>query len=176
MAMLPPAPYSRILRAIAKDAASVDYHDLAGIPGVFTIRHKRKREPVRGDRPCHTLIFVRDEYVQGETGHTTDEIVRLVTVDIQTDIELSPVQSDATDSPEDTTGLETLSRAQAATIRALRDPDSETMKLVDWITEGDVEPEDRAQAEDGRLVRSLVLQYRVSSIDGNVLLAAGENA
>jgi hypothetical protein len=176
MPLLPSAPFDRILLAMEKDAEGVDYLDLAGVPGPFKIRHRRKRNPMRGERPCHTLIFVGDEAVQGETGLSTGEIVRLLTVDMQTDMELPVVLSEAIDAPDDKTGLATLSRTQAAAIAAMRHPESETMKLVDWVIEGDVEPEDRAQAEDGRLVRSLVLQYRVSSVDGNVLLAAGENA
>lgn len=165
--MLPQAPQVRILDAMKADGESVDYLEDAGIQARVKIRHKRKREPVRGDRPCHTLIFVVDEYQQGETGFSQDEIVRLMTVDLQTDIDVDP---------QDVTGLDTLTRAQAAFLRRLRQPDSQTLQLVDWVTEGDIEPEDRAPAEDGRLTRSLVLQYRVLATDGNVLLAAGENA
>lgn len=169
--LLPRAPQVKILLAMKEDGEAVDYADQAGIGDLVTHQFKRKHGPVRGDMPCHTMIFVGDGSVPGETGLTAHESVRQMTVDVQTDIELDTVESGA-----DPTGLETLLRTQAAFFAALRDPTSRTMQCVDWVIMGDVEPEDRAQPEDGRVTRSLVLQYRVSSTDENVLLAAGENA
>lgn len=164
MALLPMAPIDRIAIRIKEIGEEVDFADLAGVSGTVTIRHSRKRHPVRGDRPCHSIIFVTDEAVQGETGLNAWEVARRAVFDIQSDLEISA---------EDETGLVALGRFSAALVQALR-PD--LLGLVDDVIEGDIDPEDRAQAEDGRLVRSLEILYRVRSDHGNILLTAEENA
>lgn len=165
--MLPMAPIDRIAIRMREIGEVVDYATLAGIDAPVTVRHSRKRHPVRSDRPCHTIIFVGDEAVAGETGVNAWEIARRAVFDIQSDLD---VPSD------DETGLVALGRFSAAFIRALRQEGSVMLELVDWVAEGDIEPEDRAQPEDGRLTRSLDVLYRVRSDDGNVLLTAEENA
>lgn len=167
MALLPMAPIDRIAIRMKEIGETVDYADLAGVNGSVTVRHSRKRHPVRGDRPCHTIIFVGDEAVPGETGLNAWEILRQATFDIQSDLDVPA---------EDETGLITLGRFSAAFVQALRAEGSTLLGLVDWVSEGDIEPEDRSQPEDGRLVRSLDVMYRVRSDDGNALLAAEENA
>jgi hypothetical protein len=163
MALLPIAPINRIAMRIKEIGETVDYADLAGVTDSVTVRHARKRHPVRGDRPCHTIIFVGDEAVPGETGLNAFEILREAIFDIQSDID---VPSD------DETGLVMLGRFNAALVQALR-PD--LLGLIDDVIEGDIDPEDQGQAEDGRLVRSLKVRYRVSSENGNVLFTAEEN-
>lgn len=165
--LLPMAPTDRIEIRMREVGEGVDFAALAGVMSPVTIRHSRKRHPVRGDRPCVTLIFVGDVAVEGETGLNNWEVARRATFDLQADID---VPSD------DVTGRITLGRMLAAFVGALRSEGSAMLALVDDITEGDIDPEDRAQAEDGRLVRSLDLLYRVRADDGNELLTAEENA
>ncbi len=167
MPLLPISPTDRIEIRMREVGETVDYLDLAGIAEPVTIRHSRKRHPVRGDRPCLTLIFVGDVAVEGETGLNAWEVARRATIDVQADIDV------ASDDP---TGRVALGRMLAAFVGALRAEGSAMLTLIDDVIEGDIDPEDRAQAEDGRLVRSLDLLYRVRSDDGNVLLTAEENA
>lgn len=167
MPLLSMAPTDRIEIRMREVGETVDFFDLAGVAEPVTIRHRRKREPVRGERPCFTLIFVGDVAVEGETGLNAWEVLRRATFDLQADIDVPG---------DDVTGRVTLGRMLAAYIGALRAEGSAMLTLVDDIIEGDVNAEDRAQAEDGRLVRSLDLLYRVRRDDGNVLLTAEENA
>lgn len=167
MALLPMAPTDRIEIRMREVGEAVDFLDLAGIAEPVTIRHSRKRHPVRGDRPCLSLIFVGDVAIEGETGLNAWEVARRMTVDVQADID---VPSD------DVTGRVRLGRFLAAYVGALRAEGSALLSLIDDVIEGDIDPEDRAQAEDGRLVRSLDLLYRVRRDDGNVLLTPEENA
>ena len=166
MPLLPMAPTDRIEIRMREVGEGVNYAELAGIAAPVRIRHSRKRHPVRGDRPCITLIFVGDAALDGETGLNAWEVARRATFDIQADIEVSS---------DDVTGRVTLGRMIAAFVGALRAEGSALLALVDDVIEGEIDPEDRAQAEDVLLVRSLDLLYRVRSDDGNILLTAEEN-
>jgi hypothetical protein len=170
MALLPDPPIDRLLVGMQQTLEAIDYADLCGIAEPVTIRHSRKRGAVRSEKPCITLIFVTDVSPPAETGITEWEVTRTMTVDLQADMD---VPTDG--SGQDPTGLKMLARLLAAATQALRAEGSPMRLLCDWIVEGDVDPEDRAPAEDGRLVRSVDVLYRVLSTDGNVLLAAGEN-
>ncbi len=166
MPLLPQPPFVRIALRMAEIGADVDYLDQAGIAAPVTIRHRRKVQTVRGERPAITIIFVGDVPEPGD-GLNAWEQRRRATFDIQADVELSP--------GTDVTGLETAGLMLAAFVRALRVEGSPLLELVDWVEEGEIEPEDRAQPEDGRLVRTLELLYRARSDDGNALLGSEEN-
>jgi hypothetical protein len=169
MPLRPDPPFDRLLLAMKEDGEAVNYADEAGIVGDVTIRFRRKRGPVRSEKPCITLIMVTDTGPPADMGLNDWETVRILSVDAQADIEM-PSEAD------DPTGLKILGRFLAAFVGAVKADGSRTRELCDWITEVDIDSEERAQVDDGRLARSLDLQYRVSSVDGNRLLAAGENA
>lgn len=176
MALLPRSPQVKILLAMEAAATAVDYAGLAGTTDPVVVRHSRNRKPMRSEKFVITFIFVGDDAAPGDNGHTEDEVVRNMTVDMQIDAPLATEDSEA-----DPTGLELLLRMKAAACAAVRAGSQDSTGLVvgtvcDWISEGAINPDDRSTSDEGRLVQELVIEYRTSSIDGNVLFASGENA
>ena len=166
--MMPREPaLDRIARRAGEVLGTVDYVAEAGIADQVTVRFKRSREPVRGERPCLTLILVGDRASDNETGHTDWEVVRLATFDLQADVKVPP---------EDITGLRTVSLLLGAGISALRAPGGRMLELVDWIEVAEFDPEDRTQAEDGRMTAGLEIMYRVRRDDPMAMLTAEESA
>lgn len=58
---------------------------------------------------------------------------------------------------------------------ALRDEDGPLRQLCDWVIDGDENPDDDSQPDEGRLVKPISVVYRVRTDDPNRLLAPGEN-
>ena len=171
MPLISRAPFVQNLLEIQAVLETCDFVADAGVSTAMTIRHSRNRKPVRGERPALTIIFVGDVYEQGDSGHSQDEIVRRMTVDLQYDLELATEDSD-----DDPTGLELLGRVDAVALHALRvGPNAMIGRTSDWIIAGDINPEDRATPDEGRMTRAIDVLYRVGAVDGNVLLAPEEN-
>lgn len=169
--MIDDKPFVRLMLLIGQVLETCDYTVDAGVTGAMTIRFSRNRGAVRGEKPAITIIFVGDVAQQGDTGLTQDEILRVLTVDLQIDVDLATEISGL-----DPTGLGLLGRIVDVSMGALR-AEGGTMSLwCDWIVPTDVEPEDRSTPDQGRLVQALDVIYRVHARDENVLLAAGENA
>ena len=158
----------RIARRIGEVLGQVDYLAEAEIAENVTVRFKRSRDPVKGERPALTIIFVGDRPSNDDTGHNAWEVVRIATFDLQADVRLVPAQ--------DITGLRTVSLLLLAAVSALRAEGGPMLQLVDWIEAGEFDPEERTQVEDGRMTLSLEIMYRVRRDDPGALLAAGENA
>lgn len=169
--MIRTPPPILLLEAIKLTLIDVDYEFAANIPGV-TIRHARNRNAVRAERPALSIIWTGDDPRPGdELFRNAWETVREFSFDLQTDVDL----------PSDTEGLDDtgwlyLTSMLAAAMEALCDPESPLRKLCDDVVPGSLDPDEKSDADNGRLVRSATVLYRVRTDDQNVLLAAGVDA
>jgi len=169
--MISTPPPIILLEAIKLTLADVDYEFAANIAGV-TVRHARNRKPVRAERPALSIIWTGDDPRPGdEQFRNAWEAVRELNFDLQTDVDLP------SDTQElDDTGWLYLTSMLAAAMEALCAPDSPLRALCDDIIPGSLEPDEKSDADNGRLVRSATVLYRVRTDDQNVLLAAGVDA
>ena len=166
--MLPDAPHILLLMAIKETALAVDFLEDAGVAETVTIRHARNRKPVRSEKPCISILLVSDDPRPDELQRNMWETTRELVFDLQGDMDLETEDSDA-----DPTGLGKLSKMLAAASRAIRDEASPLGQLCDYVTAGTVAPDEKSQADEGRLVKGMSVLYRVRSDDENVLLARG---
>lgn len=175
-------PPIRLLEAIKQTLEPVDYLNRAGLAGV-RIRHRRNRNTKAGERPCIAIAFVDDDGPDDDQlDLTCGERQRSLTVDLIADVDLAPEKADIDQDPAtpgveiDPTGNLVPSRLLAAAIEALKTPGSAIDVLSDYISVKSLSPDEDSQADYGRLVRTIIVLYRVRSDDENVLLAEGMNA
>lgn len=179
--MIDTPPVIRLLEAIKATAETVDYLDKAGVPGV-RVRHRRNRHSKPGELPCVAVRYVDDDGPdEDQLDLTSWERVRTLTVDLVYDLKLAPEKADIDADPEtpgvevDPTGNLQLARMDAATLEALKTPGSPIRVLSDYISTKSLSPDEDSTTDQGRLVRTIIVLYRVSADDENVLLAEGMN-
>ena len=166
--MIAKAPHVRLLEKALEVITGLEYEDEAGV-AIATVRHRRNRGPNRQERNSIILGFVGDDFQEDDRNRSMAETVRLLTFTLQADIEL-PTEI----SNEDPTGLGQASAALRVARAALTAEDGELLEMCDDITNGSYDPSDDAQPDEGRLVRTGVVVYRVRTDDPNELLARSE--
>lgn len=176
--MIKDAPHVRLLLAVQEtleQITPIEWAENTGFNGAkpLKIRFARNRKPVRGDKPCISLIFVSAEAVQADVDLSAFETQKRMLLDLQCDLDL-----DAEDGTVDPTGLGMLSRILGYAMTRLQneeEPYTPIFALSDRVGGGAYDPEERATSEDGRLVLEANVVYRVLSTDENWLLAQGVN-
>lgn len=165
--MINPEPFDRLLDAIVATGDTVDWLTQTGQDSV-TARHGRNRYADEEEKPCVSVVFVGDEPAGDDLDHNAWETVRELQIDLVVDAALDPE-----DGNLDPTGYRRLSRIAAAFIKAMRTPGSPIDLLSDWVRQAGIAPDDRSTSDQGRLVSSVIVVYRVRTDDENVLLAQG---
>lgn len=166
--MITTPPFERLLEAILTDLETIDYQADTGIVGVGT-RHLRNRSTAAEERPCVAVRFDGDERADDDRNHNGQEAVRWLHFALVADLDL-----DTEDAGTDDTGQKKLGLLLAASVKGLRRAGSAIGALSDWIIPGAFDPDENSQPDEGRLVLSLTVVYRVRTDDENALLAQGE--
>lgn len=167
--MISPSPLIRLLTAAHADIRAADYVLGAELTDV-TVRHENNRYPTEDERlgGCISIALKADSARSDDADHCYGEMVREATFELVGDIDVDPVA--------DPTGLLRVMRMLTIAANALRADDSEIRKLCDWVNSPEIDPDERATSEEGRLVYAVTVVYRVKTDDLNVLLAPGVNA
>lgn len=181
MAAIPDAPHIRILEAVKATLVAVDFLDLAGMHGdkPLTIRHFNKRHARSDEKPCLSIRWVGRGDNETDADYKSGE-ERPMQCQADLIIDLDPVDEDNTDTP-DATGWGELSRVAAVALQALRDPDecarpvpgSPLDGMCDYVSDVDLEPDEDSKPDNGRLVQTINVVYRIRTTNSNVLLAPG---
>lgn len=177
--LLPLSPESRILGAMQEIAAAAKLGSRYGLEQEFTVRHYRHRQAGITERPCCGIRWMSGGIDEERGGfHTTGETCMIAEIDLVIDMDLPPEDVDASDPSAitDVSGwdhLTTFARLFATLFLAM---DSPLRLLVDDVLPGKIDPDEDSKPDQGRLVISLVVLYRVWSEDMMRLLGPGDNA
>ena len=165
-----PTPEERLLEAVVATAMGVDYEVEAATP-IKTVRHFRSRHVLKVDRNAISYRYQGDEDYEREGQYrNAHERVKVIHIGVIIDLNLEDEEGG-----EDPTGWGQHFRVYYAQLAALRDPDGPLLQLCDWIVDGDGEPDEDSKPDEGRLVKTISVVYRVRSEAPHVLLAQGEN-
>ena len=169
-------PRTRILER-AKAVLENPANDLEGKSGVagITVRHARGRWANTEEGRSLSIRFVSDT-VETEFSPTQWEKLRYLSLDLIVDTDL-----DTEDSGLDPTGLERPGMIASAALAILLDEAAVDVAgdrlrdLCDSVVDEGVNPDEDNEADEARFIQRIVVIYRTSITDPNLLLAEGEN-
>lgn len=164
------------VRILLRIEALLNHADLAGMSGVadIKVRHTRNRWAAPDEKPCISIRMVSDEtdadpVTQGEVQH---ELI----IDLQVDADLQ-----TEDSGLDPTGIERLGQIANAAMTVLLDRDAEDADgnvlrgLCDGVIDGGVQPDEDSESDEARFIHRIIVLYRTSIEDPNLLLSHEES-
>ncbi len=159
-------PTITVLQAILSAISAIDFAPL----DQPTIRHHRFRHLTEEERPGICLRWDGDKPHEDdvENGYLSLGEMRVVcNVSIEID-------ADIDDEADDPTGFKDITRYVEKVLSALRDP-LNPHSVWDHVQYVGLGPDEDSMSDEGRLVLSLDVIYRVRSDDPSVLLSPGEN-
>lgn len=186
---LPVAPFVEVLETVTSTLAVFDWgqylDDVLGLDGegnqiVLTVRDERGVAASDEERPALLVRITSDEPEESDVGvgfGVYGELRMLLGIELVFDADLPTALSEA-----DVTGLSFLASLAVIAVKVLKDavgPDDLDSPLGDIsaaVIERGRAPGENNTSDEGRLVQSLDVLYRVRDDDPTVLLRKGVNA
>lgn len=165
----PPAPPIIIVKQVVTVLTALNWNGMVGT--AYKIRHARNRMPLASEMPCISVGIVADELYPDGSGsaNTQNETIRVLRLDLQIDKGLPTEQSNT-----DPTGWDDLMRAALLGYEGLRTGDGLPMTDYVWDTLfEEYSPNEDSNSDQGRLVCSVSMIYRVSTERPSRLLCTG---
>lgn len=175
--LLPQSPSDKILREVEATLRTFDWAAF-GLEDL-TIRHARNAYAAPTQLPCLTIRWISDEPRQSDqeqSYYTSDEMGVEMTLTLEIDVELA-AEEDEEGLSLDPTGIKLPSAIAMLAQRALRDEEGPLLaNWADGISDRGRSVDDQSTTDDGRFDQSVIVVYRVSTLDPSILLARGMNA
>ena len=172
-------PTETVLGAVKDTIDAIDWLTILAAPldAPNTIRHARYRYSTAEERTAIAIRWDGDEpedSMQSDSYLSSGEMLVKMSLSIEIDADLDPEPTDGS-AGADETGLKKLTRYANAVLKALRAEGSIISNFSDFVQYGGLGPDEDNISDEGRLVLSLFVLYRVRSDDPTVLLATGVN-
>jgi hypothetical protein len=178
---LPQMPFDIVADAVVDTVSAIEwsaYLDGSDDEPLPSVRHWRGNYADQDERPAILVRIDGDEPNEADVGESfgvCGELRMNLAISLIVDADLATAVSD-----QDRTGLGALGALALLSVRALKaaisDPDVGLGAVADNVQDAGRGPDGENSSDEGRLVQSLIVAYRVRDDDPTVLLRRGVNA